>query len=77
VVIGAGSYFFARPVIWNMVNSPVLRGGTLTLVDTPPEVRDAIRQQPGGCEGGDGGPAGGAARRAAGAVVPAAAVKVV
>ena len=28
VVVGAGSYFFARPVIWNMVNSPVLRGGT-------------------------------------------------
>ena len=24
-VTGAGSYFFARPVIWNMVNSPVLR----------------------------------------------------
>ena len=29
VVIGAGSYFFAGPVTWNMVNSPVLRGGTV------------------------------------------------
>ena len=28
VVIGAGSYSFARQVIWNMVTSPVARGGT-------------------------------------------------
>jgi len=42
VVIGAGSYFFARPVIWNMVNSPVLRGGTLTLVDTQPKVLETV-----------------------------------
>lgn len=34
VVIGAGSYFFGRPSIWNMVTSPVLRTGTLALVDT-------------------------------------------
>lgn len=38
VVIGAGSYFFGRQVIWNMVNSPILRGGTLALVDTRPDV---------------------------------------
>ncbi|MFP4511292.1 MAG: hypothetical protein ACLFNQ_14315 [Spirochaetaceae bacterium] len=34
VVIGAGSYFFGRAVIWNMVHSPVLNSGTLALVDT-------------------------------------------
>jgi alpha-galactosidase/6-phospho-beta-glucosidase family protein len=33
-VIGAGSYFFGKPVIWNMVKSEVLSGGTLVLVDT-------------------------------------------
>ena len=38
VVIGAGSFFFGRPVIWNMVHSPILRGGTLALVDTDPKV---------------------------------------
>jgi len=37
VVIGAGSFFFGRPVIWNMTNSEVLKGGTLALVDTNPE----------------------------------------
>ena len=42
VVIGAGSFFFGRPVIWNMVNSPVLRGGTLALVDTSPKVLDTM-----------------------------------
>ncbi|MDE0025831.1 MAG: hypothetical protein OXP69_15580 [Spirochaetaceae bacterium] len=42
VAIGAGSYFFAHPVIWNMVNSPVLRGGTLALVDTQ---RDGLRAE--------------------------------
>ncbi|MFP4385396.1 MAG: glycoside hydrolase family 4 [Spirochaetia bacterium] len=42
VVIGAGSFFFARPVIWNMVNSPVLRNGTLALVDTNPAVLKTI-----------------------------------
>lgn len=29
VVIGAGSYFFGKPVIYNMVTSPILRSGTL------------------------------------------------
>jgi alpha-galactosidase len=36
VIIGAGSYFFGRPVIWNMAMSQVLRHGTLALVDTDP-----------------------------------------
>ena len=36
-VIGAGSYFFGKPVIWNMVKSPILSGGTLVLVDTNPD----------------------------------------
>jgi len=34
VVIGAGSMFFGRQVIWKMTRSEVLRGGTLALVDT-------------------------------------------
>ena len=38
VVIGAGSFFFGRPVVWNMMHSEVLRPGTLALVDTKPEV---------------------------------------
>ncbi len=42
VVIGAGSYFFARPVIWNMVNSRILREGTLALVDTKPHVLETM-----------------------------------
>lgn len=37
-VIGAGSYFFGRPVIWNMTHSKFLRNGTLALVDTDPHV---------------------------------------
>jgi alpha-galactosidase len=37
-VIGAGSFFFGRAVIWNMTHSKVLRGGTLALVDTDPAV---------------------------------------
>lgn len=37
-VIGAGSYFFGKPVIWNMVTSKVLKGGTLALVDTDADV---------------------------------------
>ncbi len=36
-VIGAGSYFFGKPVIWNMVKSEILSGGTLVLVDTNPD----------------------------------------
>ena len=33
VVIGAGSLFFGRQAIWQMVNSPHLNGGALSLVD--------------------------------------------
>ena len=33
-VIGAGSYFFGRQVIWKMATSRVLQGGTLALCDT-------------------------------------------
>jgi alpha-galactosidase/6-phospho-beta-glucosidase family protein len=36
-VIGAGSYFFGKPVIWNMVKSKILSGGILALVDTDPD----------------------------------------
>nr|WP_208420420.1 glycoside hydrolase family 4 [Paenibacillus lupini] len=37
VVIGAGSLFFGRQSIWQMVHSPYLNNGTLTLVDTNEE----------------------------------------
>ncbi len=37
VVIGAGSLFFGRQAIWQMVHSPHLNSGTLALVDTNPE----------------------------------------
>ncbi|MDO9542167.1 MAG: glycoside hydrolase family 4, partial [Kiritimatiellia bacterium] len=37
-VIGAGSYFFGKPVIHKMAASPVMAGGTLALVDTNPKV---------------------------------------
>ena len=36
VVIGAGSLFFGRQAIWQMVHSKHLCGGTLALVDTNP-----------------------------------------
>ena len=36
VVIGAGSLFFGRKSIWQMVHSPHLNRGTLALVDTNP-----------------------------------------
>lgn len=36
VVIGAGSLFFGRQAIWQMVHSEHLRNGTLALVDTDP-----------------------------------------
>ena len=42
VVIGAGSFFFARPVTWHMTQSEVLRGGTLALVDTKKDVLDTF-----------------------------------
>ena len=34
VIVGAGSLFFGRKAIWQMVHSPHLRTGTLALVDT-------------------------------------------
>ena len=37
VVIGAGSLFFGRQAIWQMVHSPHLNNGTLALVDTDPQ----------------------------------------
>ena len=33
-VIGAGSYFFGKQIIYKMATSPVMAGGTLALVDT-------------------------------------------
>lgn len=36
VVIGAGSLFFGRQAIWQMVHSPILNHGALALVDTDP-----------------------------------------
>ncbi len=44
VVIGAGSYFFGKPIVWNMARSPVLREGTLAFVDTKPDVLDTMMQ---------------------------------
>ncbi len=38
VVLGAGSYFFGKPVIYNTVTSPVLREGTLALVDPDSDI---------------------------------------
>ena len=35
-VIGAGSFFFGRPVIQKMATSKIMAGGTLVLVDTDP-----------------------------------------
>ena len=37
VIIGAGSLFFGRQAIWQMVHSPYLNKGTLALVDTDEE----------------------------------------
>jgi len=37
VVLGAGSLFFGRQAIWQMVHSPHLNNGTLALVDTDSE----------------------------------------
>jgi len=42
VVIGAGSLFFGRQAIWQMVNSPFLKNGTLALVDTDVNVLDKM-----------------------------------
>ena len=37
VIVGAGSLFFGRQAIWQMVHSPYLNEGTLALVDTDGE----------------------------------------
>ena len=42
VVIGAGSLFFGRQSLWQMVHSPHLNTGTLTLVDTDPDRLDKM-----------------------------------
>jgi alpha-galactosidase len=42
VVIGAGSLFFGRQAVWQMVHSPILNQGTLALVDTDAERLDAM-----------------------------------
>ncbi|MCA9883087.1 MAG: glycoside hydrolase family 4, partial [Anaerolineae bacterium] len=42
VVIGAGSLFFGRQAIWQMVFSPHLNTGTLALVDTDHERLDRM-----------------------------------
>ncbi|MEK7270385.1 MAG: glycoside hydrolase family 4 [Planctomycetota bacterium] len=42
VVLGAGSLFFGRQALWSMLNSEVLREGTLALVDTDPERQDKM-----------------------------------
>ncbi|WP_080834824.1 glycoside hydrolase family 4 [Cohnella massiliensis] len=42
VVIGAGSLFFGRQSIWQMVHSPYLNKGTLALVDTDGERLDKM-----------------------------------
>jgi alpha-galactosidase/6-phospho-beta-glucosidase family protein len=44
VVIGAGSLFFGRQSIWQMVQSPYLNKGTLALVDTNQERLDKLIQ---------------------------------
>ncbi len=42
VVIGAGSLFFGRQAIWQMVHSPHLNNGTLALVDIEGKVLDKM-----------------------------------
>lgn len=42
VVVGAGSLFFGRQAIWQMVHSPHLQNGTLALVDTDEERLDQL-----------------------------------
>ncbi|MCC5829961.1 MAG: hypothetical protein JJU36_10990 [Phycisphaeraceae bacterium] len=44
VIVGAGSFFFGRKAIWQMVHSPHLRTGTLALVDTDPSNLERMRQ---------------------------------
>lgn len=42
VLIGAGSLFFGRQAIWQMVHSPFLNKGTLALVDTDSKTLDRM-----------------------------------
>jgi len=42
VVIGAGSHFFGRSVVWNTAHSEILRKGTLALVDTNQRVLETM-----------------------------------
>lgn len=42
VVVGAGSLFFGRQAIWQMVHSSHLNTGTLALVDTDPKRLDKM-----------------------------------
>ncbi|MGA2266656.1 MAG: glycoside hydrolase family 4 [Phycisphaerae bacterium] len=42
VVIGAGSLFFGRQAIWQMIHSPHLRTGTLAMVDIDEQVLDKM-----------------------------------
>ena len=42
VVIGAGSLFFGRQAVWQMVHSPHLNTGTLALVDADPKRLDRM-----------------------------------
>lgn len=44
VIVGAGSLFFGRKLIWAMNRLEGLTGGTLSLVDTDPEHLEAMRQ---------------------------------
>jgi alpha-galactosidase/6-phospho-beta-glucosidase family protein len=43
-VIGAGSLFFGRQAIWQMVHSPHLNNGTLALVDTDKQRLDKLEK---------------------------------
>ncbi len=43
-LIGAGSLFFGRKAIWQMVHSPHLQAGTLALVDTDAKRLDKMRR---------------------------------
>ncbi len=42
VLIGAGSLFFGRQAIWQMVHSPYLNKGTLALVDTDEKILEKM-----------------------------------
>lgn len=44
VIVGAGSLFFGRKAIWQMVHSPHLREGTLALVDIGAERLDKMKR---------------------------------